>query len=205
MSITWYQKSSFSQNQELLSPFFPLWQDFNRAANELFNISHSVVYTITHALLCEACLCHTAGEQLYLVQSSLHGSDRRIVCSQEKTQLVSLWLKCGQWSVNQQQSHSLWLPSSLINRMFQPPCAVKQRHLCKFHIFVTSSLIDHPQSRLWQFWLQTHHQFLLYVIKTRCTSSRDDVKAGENRTWFHLHSSYPALGTAFLHMTTCLI
>lgn len=159
MSITWYQKSSFSQNQELLSPFSSLWQDFKRAPNELFNISHSVVYTITHALLCEACLCHTAGEQLYLVQSSLHSSDRRIVCSQEKTQLVSLWLKCGQWSVNQEQSHSLWLLSSLINHMFQPPCALKQRHLCKFHIFVTSSLIDHPQNSLWQFWLQMHHQF----------------------------------------------
>lgn len=46
---------------------------------------------------------------------------------------------------------------------------------------------------------------LLYVIKIRCMSNLDDVKAGKNRTWFYLHSSYPALGTAFLHNITCLI
>lgn len=154
--ITQYQKSSFSQKHYLLSSF-SLWQDFNIAANELFNISHGEVYTITHALLCEACLCHTAAELAQQwAQESLQPEENTI------TQYVA-----QVWSVIcKSRAITFTVIAFELNKSRKLTCfillALKQRHLCKFHLFLlTLSLIDHPESCLWQFPLLLHHQFCL--------------------------------------------
>ena len=74
ISGTWYLKPSpIDLLKNIPFPaFVSVWQDWNVAVNELFNISHAEVYTIRYALVCEACLFDIA---VSVLQLCLHESD----------------------------------------------------------------------------------------------------------------------------------
>lgn len=112
-------------------------------------------YTPLHTQRCVKHVCVTLQENDFIPCSRVAPECRNI---------CNMWLKCGQWSEHQEQCHSLWLPSRLINHTNEHvsfSLCTKTKTPLQIPHLRPLSLIDHPQSCWSQVPLQTHRFCLM--------------------------------------------